>query len=103
MQPRVESEMTKTEAGKRAVLWRGDHEGRKSATPENNRFYRIFEELKALGIHAEPVVYSDDIVDDVYEQLLNFAGVLVWVDPIHEGQTRVVPAGLLGGWGAAGP
>ena len=45
--------MTKTETGKIAVLWRGDHEARKSATPENNRFYRVFEELKALGIHAE--------------------------------------------------
>ena len=74
--------MTKTEAGKIAVLWRGDHEARKSATPENNRFYRIFEELKALGIHAEPVVYSDDIVDDVYEQLLNFDGVFVAVNAL---------------------
>jgi hypothetical protein len=75
----------------------------KSATPENNRFYRIFEELKALGIHAEPVVYSDDIVDDVSEQLSNFDGVLVWVDPIHEGQTRIVLDPLLREVASRGP
>jgi len=95
--------MTKTETGKIGVLWRGDHEARISATPENNRFYRIFEELNTLGVHTEPVVYSDDIVDDVYRQLLNFDGVLVWVDPIHEGQTRVVLDALLREVASRGP
>ena len=28
-----------------AILWRGDAEARHAATPQNNRFYRIFEEL----------------------------------------------------------
>jgi hypothetical protein len=53
-----------------AVLWRGDREGRRAATPQNNRFYRVFEELAALGIDAEPAVYDDDIADEVREQLL---------------------------------
>ena len=66
-----------------AVLWRGDRESRRAATPQNNRFYRVFEELAALGIHAEPAVYADDIADEVREQLLAVDGVLVWVDPIH--------------------
>ena len=35
-----------------AVLWRGDREVRRAATPQNNRFYRVFEELAALGIDA---------------------------------------------------
>ena len=30
-----------------AIVWRGDHEARRAATPQNNRFYRIFEELAA--------------------------------------------------------
>src|ERR1700757_1579759 len=73
-----------------AILWRGDREGRRTATPQNNRFHRVFEELAALGIHAEPAVYADDFADEVREQLLAVDGVLVWVDPIHDGQTRTV-------------
>ena len=53
-----------------AILWRGDAEARQSATPQNNRFYRIFEELAAVGIHAEPAVYDEAFADEVREQLL---------------------------------
>ena len=71
-----------------AILWRGDAEARRAATPQNNRFYRIFEELAAVGIHAEPAVYDEEFADEVREQLLTADGVLVWVDPIHQGKTR---------------
>ena len=53
-----------------ALLWRGDREARREATPDNNRFSRVFEALAALGIHAEPAVYADDLVEEVREQLL---------------------------------
>jgi hypothetical protein len=46
-----------------AIVWRGDAEARSNATPQNNRFHRVFEELAAVGIHAEPVVYADDIIE----------------------------------------
>jgi hypothetical protein len=65
-----------------AVLWRGDHLAPRVTTLKNNRFSRTFEEFAALGVHVEPVVYADDIVGDVHEQLLKLDGVLVWVDPI---------------------
>jgi len=71
-----------------AILWRGDAEARQAATPQNNRFYRIFEELGTVGIHAEPAVYDEEFADEVREQLLAADGVLVWVDPIHQGKTR---------------
>src|SRR5215467_8652695 len=71
-----------------AILWRGDAEARQAATPQNNRFYRIFEELGTVGIHAEPSVYDEEFADEVREQLLAADGVLVWVDPIHQGKTR---------------
>ena len=45
-------------------------------------------ELAAAGIQAEPAVYDEDFADDVREQLLAADGVLVWVDPIHQGKTR---------------
>src|SRR5246500_719600 len=51
-----------------AILWRGDLEARRNATPANNRFHRIFEELAAVGIHAEPAVYDEDFADEVREQ-----------------------------------
>src|SRR5438105_4029468 len=86
-----------------AVLWRGDREGRRAATPQNNRFSRVFEELAALGIHAEPAVYADDIVDEVRDQLLAVDGVLVWVDPIHEGRTRTVLDAMLRDVARLGP
>ena len=85
------------------VLWRGDREARRAATPQNNRYHRVFEELAALGIHAEPAVYADDIADEVREQLLSVDGVLVWVDPIHEGQTRTVLDAILRDVASRGP
>jgi hypothetical protein len=84
--------MTGTDPGgkphKIAVVWRGDAAARKSATPQNNRFYRIFEELAGAGIHAEPAIYDEDFAGEVRAQLLAADGVLVWVDPIHQGKTR---------------
>src|SRR6516225_3059454 len=71
-----------------AILWRGDAAARQAASPQNDRFYRIFEELAAVGIRAEPAVYDEDFADDVCRQLLAANGVLVWVDPIHQGKTR---------------
>src|SRR5205085_6144604 len=85
------------------VLWRGDREARRAATPQNNRYHRVFEELAALGIHAEPAVYADDIADEVREQLLSVDGVLVWVDPTHEGQTRTVLDAILRDVASRGP
>jgi hypothetical protein len=71
-----------------AILWRGDVEARQTATSQNNRFYRIFEELAAVGISAEPAIYDEEFAYEVREQLLRADAVLVWVDPIHQGKTR---------------
>jgi hypothetical protein len=78
-----------TEAiGRLALLWRGDREARANATPANNRYHRIFEELAARGIHAEPAVYSEEMEDEVRAQLLGVDGVLVWVNPQDNGRNR---------------
>jgi hypothetical protein len=69
-------------------VWRGDAEARRTATKQNNRFHQVFHELDALGLHAEPAVYDETFVEEVREQLLAADGVLVWVDPIHQGMTR---------------
>src|SRR6185437_11929811 len=76
---------------------------RRDATPQNNRFHRVFEELAALGIAAEPAVYDDTFADEVREQLLAADGVLVWVDPIHAGLTRTRLDAVLRDVAARGP
>jgi len=95
--------MSREKTFKVAILWRGDAEARQSATPQNNRFYRIFEELAAVGIHAEPAVYDEAFADEVREQLLNADGVLVWVDPIQRGKTRSELDALLRDVATRGP
>src|SRR5579872_66777 len=92
-----------------AIVWRGDAAARRAATPQNNRFYRIFEELAALGIAAEPAVFAEEFIDEVRTQLLDVDGVLVWVDPLSNGRSRAVLDPLLreiaaqGSWVSAHP
>jgi hypothetical protein len=86
-----------------AVLWRGDREARRAATPQNNRYHRVFEELAALGIYAEPAVYAEEFADAVRQQLLAVDGALVWVDPIHNGKTRTLLDEMLRDVASRGP
>jgi len=86
-----------------AILWRGDAAARRDATPQNNRFVRVFEALAASGIEARPVVYDEGFTEQVRNQLLAVDGVLVWVDPIHQGKTRSALDPLLREIAAQGP
>jgi len=81
--------------GRVAILWRGDEAARRGATPATSRFKAVFAALADLGVDAEPVVYEDDVVDAVREKLAALDGVLVWVNPIHEGRNRAKLDALL--------
>jgi hypothetical protein len=89
--------------GKIALVWRGDAEARRTATPANSRYRRVFDELAAAGIEAEPAVYDDSFVDEVRAQLLGVDGVLVWVDPIDQERTRAILDPMLRDVAARGP
>jgi hypothetical protein len=39
----------------------------------------VFEEFQQYNIIAEPVVYNDEFVEEVRQQLSQVDGVLVWV------------------------
>jgi hypothetical protein len=78
-----------------AVLWAGDRAARSDATPSNNRYKQIFDELASLGIQADPAVYADDMVSEVRDQLLRVDGVLVWVNPIFDGGNRAILDAML--------
>ena len=74
--------------GRVALLWRGDEAARRHATPDTSRFKAVFAALADVGVDAELVVYEDDVLDAVRAQLAKLDGVLVWVNPIHEGRNR---------------
>jgi hypothetical protein len=84
-----------TQLGRVAILWRGDEAARNSAKAQTSRFKDVFAALAGLGIDAEPVVYEDDVMDAVRAQLAAVDGVLVWVNPIHEGRSRAKLDALL--------
>jgi hypothetical protein len=86
-----------------AILSRGDAAARRDATPRNSRFVRVFEALADIGIEAIPAVYDETFDDEVRDQLLAADGVLVWVDPIHQGRTRETLDPLLREVAAKGP
>ena len=95
--------------GRVAILWRGDEAARRSVAPESSRFKAIFTALADVGVAGIPVVYEDDVVDTVRAQLATLDGVLVWVNPIHEGRNRANLDALLrdvashGTWVSAHP
>src|SRR5579864_1800591 len=78
-----------TRLGRVAILWRGDQAARRDATPETSRFKAVFAALAAAGVDVEAVVYEDDVLDAMRARLATLDGVLVWVNPIHEGRNRV--------------
>ncbi|MCK1302500.1 Cj0069 family protein [Bradyrhizobium sp. 24] len=72
-----------------AILSRGDAAARRDATAQNSRFAQLFEALAAVGIEAQPAIYDEGFAEGVREQLLGVDGVLVWVNPIQDGRSRI--------------
>jgi hypothetical protein len=70
-----------------ALLWRGDPGG-PPPDPAATRMAPIFAGLARRRVTAEPVLYADDAVEAARVRLLDFDGVLVWVDPISDGRDR---------------
>jgi hypothetical protein len=70
-----------------ALLWRGDPAA-PPPVPAETRHRLIFAALAELGAAAEPVIWADAGAEAITQRLLAFDGVLVWVDPISEGQDR---------------
>ena len=86
------------------LLWRAewDPPDEHASIVETCRLHAMFAAFSALGVAAEPVVYSDETVDAVREQLLALDGVLVWVNPIEQGRDRSLLDPLLRDVAAAG-
>jgi hypothetical protein len=87
--------MIRRDSIKLALLWPRDVPKWHAATPRESRLSRVFNEMAALGIEAEPALYADDVVDQVRAQLLACDGVLVWVDPLFTARSRTVLDAML--------
>jgi len=72
------------------LLWRAewDPPEEHGSIIESCKLHEMFRSFAALGVPAQPVVYSDDTAEAVRDQLLNLEGVLVWVNPIEQGLDR---------------
>jgi hypothetical protein len=92
-----------------AVVWRGAGDALPSETRTYERLRPIFDALSAAGVAAQPVLYSDLEHERVRSRLLGVDGVLVWVDPIGEGEDRTTLDAVLrdvsfdGVWVSADP
>ncbi|MHB8641633.1 MAG: Cj0069 family protein [Gaiellaceae bacterium] len=72
------------------ILWRAEWDPVEAGVPvvESCKLRGVFAAFSALGVNAEPVVYSDETIAAVRAQLLALDGVLVWVNPIERGRDR---------------
>ncbi|HZA11635.1 hypothetical protein, partial [Mycobacterium sp.] len=63
--------------------------------PADRGLEPLYDAFGRLPVIIDPVAYSDDAVDEVRQQLLTLDGVLVWVNPIQDGVSRVLLDPLL--------
>lgn len=77
------------------VLWRGDRRVDAPAPRADRGLGALYAAFDRLPVVFEQVPYSDDAEAQVREQLLTLDGVLVWVNPIQDGQDRRILDQLL--------
>jgi hypothetical protein len=77
------------------LLWRGERGPGAPPTRGDTLLGPLFDALARLDVVAQPVVFSDDAIQEVREELLQLDGVLVWVNPIQDGRDRTKLDALL--------
>jgi hypothetical protein len=70
------------------LLWRGDRRTDHGPERAEALLGSLFDAFAQLGVATERVVYADDAVEEVGDELLGLDGVLVWVNPIQDGANR---------------
>lgn len=59
-----------------ALVYPGNPHAREGIVTATNRFANLFEALAAAGIPAEPVIWHDDVADEVKAQLMGVQAAL---------------------------
>jgi hypothetical protein len=70
------------------VIWRGSDIDTGQAARYEARLGPVLAALRERGISVDPMVYFDRDAGAVRERLSGASGVLVWVNPLADGQTR---------------
>jgi hypothetical protein len=70
------------------ILWRGDRAVPSPSPRPDRQLGPLFEAFAKLRVTIVPIPYADDAVDQVREVMLSCDGVLVWVNPIQDGDNR---------------
>jgi hypothetical protein len=81
--------------GRVGLLWRGDRKSPDWSPRAKTVLAPLVAEFAERDVIAEPVVYADDAVDEVRDELLRLDGALVWVNPIQDGADRAELDALL--------
>jgi hypothetical protein len=88
MEESKDRSVTERFVGTVAVVWRGSFNARPSDTRNYHRLRPVFEAMSEAGVAVEPVLYRDAAYEAARDRLVSVDGVLVWVDPIGEGEDR---------------
>jgi hypothetical protein len=70
------------------LLWRGERGPGGSPTRGDTLLHPLFDAFAQRKVVAQKLVYSDDALEEVREELSQLDGVLVWVNPIQDGRDR---------------
>jgi hypothetical protein len=70
------------------ILWRGERSARPSAPRADRGLGPLAAAFERMAMEPSPVVFEDDAIDEVRDELLALDGVLVWVNPIQDGANR---------------
>lgn len=91
------------------VMWRGDRNAPTAPTRYGERLAPVLNALRAEGLKPEPLIYFDADVAGARQRLRGAAGVLVWINPLQDGEDRAQVNALLleaanaGAWVSAHP
>ncbi|HVY90630.1 MAG TPA: Cj0069 family protein, partial [Hyphomonadaceae bacterium] len=85
-----------------ALMWRGNINAPDQPTNHPERLKPLIAEFERLGVEARQVVYFDADAEATRDQLKSMSGVLVWINPVQDGQDRVIVDAMLRDVSAAG-
>ena len=70
------------------LVWHGDREARDKVDLSSSRFAGAAASIESLGMEPVGVIYNDDFLAEVRDQMLTSDAVQVWVNPIVGGRDR---------------
>lgn len=77
------------------LMWRGNIHVPQQPTRHAERLAPLVAALADEGVETSPLVYFDAEADAARARLLQADGVMVWINPLQDGQDRAIVDGLL--------